>query len=385
MKRSSTPLAVAALAALLLPTSPLRAAPEDNAALTALLDDALINVQCEGTTANTGSLFLGDGNTGNNGTNGLVSEGAWLDTILNVSTAFFDAWNPASKAVDLDYRPYIAAGTLMNAMRKANLADADDFHIPEWTVSTRVMMPEYPNSVVLALGENHSDAASGFRALGTLVVTTGVLSSSEDDRTGDELILWYISDGDYGTEWEWGEGYVDISTNTVEELGRVKVPCLTDSFHLLTVCYENRHVKLFLNDRLVVSADIPEGEPEIAPGFQYGQLMADPRWTFSTWPFGGGRFQAVSGGTDDGGIDFCLFYNRTLNEAEIYTLARAYPYIHKDDDANTDVRYVRSVNTSGVGSYNWVAEGQWKRQYSSGNSWTDSSGTYAEPAEGSIA
>lgn len=393
MKRPSMPLAVAALAALLLPTSPLHAVPADNAALTALLEDALINVQCEhpsdpsdGITINTGRLSLGDGGTDDNSTNGLVSDFASpTGTVVELEEGFIDAWNPGeSKAVDLDYCPYVAAGTLMTAMRNKGLADADDFRIPEWTVSTRVMMPEYPNSVVLALGENHSDAASGFRALGTLVVTTGVLSSSEDDRTGDELILWYISDGDYGTEWEWGEGYVDVSTNTVEELGRVKVPCLTDSFHLLTVCYENRHVKLFLNDRLVVSADIPEGEPEIAPGFQYGQLMADPRWTFSTWPFGGGRFQAVSGGTDDGGIDFCLFYNRTLNEAEIYTLARAYPYIHKDDDANTDVRYVRSVNTSGVGSYNWVAEGQWKRQYSSGNSWTDSSGTYAEPAEGSI-
>ena len=393
MKHPSMPLAVAALAALLLPTSLLHAVPTGNAALTALLDEALINVQCEhpsdptdGITINTGLLSLGDGGTDDNSTNGLISDSASpTGTVVELEEGFIDAWNPGeSKAVDLDYCPYVAAGTLMTAMRNKGLADADDFRIPEWTVSTRVMMPEYPNSVVLALGENHSDATSGFRALGTLVVTTGVLSSSEDDRTGDELILWYISDGDYGTEWEWGEGYVDISTNTVEELGRVKVSCLTDSFHLLTVCYENRHVKLFLNDRLVVSADIPEGEPEIAPGFQYGQLMADPRWTFSTWPFGGGRFQAVSGGTDDGGIDFCLFYNRTLNEAEIYTLARAYPYIHKDDDANTDVRYVRSVNTSGVGSYNWVAEGQWKRQYSSGNSWTDSSGTYAEPAEGSI-
>lgn len=393
MKRPSMPLAVAALAALLLPTSPLHAVPTDNAALTALLDEALINVQCEhpsdptdGITINTGLLSLGDGGTDDNSTNGLISDSASpTGTVVELEEGFIDAWNPGeSKAVDLDYCPYVAAGTLMTAMRNKGLADADDFRIPEWTVSTRVMMPEYPNSVVLALGENHSDAASGFRALGTLVVTTGVLSSSEDDRTGDELILWYISDGDYGTEWEWGEGYVDISTNTVEELGRVKVPCLTDSFHLLTVCYENRHVKLFLNDRLVVSADIPEGEPEIAPGFQYGQLMADPRWTFSTWPFGGGRFQAVSGGTDDGGIDFCLFYNRTLNEAEIYTLARAYPYIHKDDDANTDVRYVRSVSTSGAGSYNWVAEGQWRRQYLDGGTWTDSSGRYAEPAEGSI-
>ena len=62
MKHPSMPLAVAALAALLLPTSLLHAVPTGNAALTALLDEALINVQCEhpsdptdGITINTGS------------------------------------------------------------------------------------------------------------------------------------------------------------------------------------------------------------------------------------------------------------------------------------------------------------------------------------------
>ncbi len=379
MKHPSMPLAVAALAALLLPTSLLHAVPTGNAALTALLDEALINVQCEhpsdptdGITINTGLLSLGDGGTDDNSTNGLISDSASpAGTVVELEEGFIDAWNPGeSKAVDLDYCPYVAAGTLMTAMRNKGLADADDFRIPEWTVSTRVMMPEYPNSVVLALGENHSDAASGFRALGTLVVTTGVLSSSEDDRTGDELILWYISDGNYS--W-WN------ATNTITRLGSVRVPCLTDSFHLLTVRYANRHVDLFLNDRLMLSADISEEEPEVAPGLQYGKLMGD----ISSW-FGDDHFNSVTYGTSDGGIDFCLFYNRLLNEAEIYTLARAYPYIHKDDNENTDVRYVRSVNTSGAGSYNWVAEGQWKRQYSSGNSWTDSDGRYAEPAEGSI-
>ena len=374
--------AVAALAALLLPTSPLHAAPADNAALTALLDDALINVQCElpgdsndGITINTGRLTLGDGGADDNSTNGLISDSASPGgTVVELDDGFFDAWNPASKAVDLDYCPYVAAGTLMTAMRNKGLADADDFRIPEWTVSTRVMMPEYEDSVVLALGENHSGVASEFQALGTLVVTTGSLSSSEDDRNGDELILWYISDGDYKASF-WG----DHSTNTITRLGSVEVPCLTDSFHLLTVRYANRHVDLFLNDRLMVSVNLPDGEPEIAPGLQYGKLMGD----ISSW-FGDDHFNSVTYGTSDGGIDFCLFYDRPLDEAEIYTLARTYPYIHKDDDNNTDVRYVRSVTTSGAGSYNWVAEGQWKRQYLDGGTWTNSSGTYAEPAEGSI-
>lgn len=378
MKRPSMLFAVAALAALLLPTSPLHAVPADNAALTALLDDALINVQCEhpsnandGITINTGRLTLGDGGADDNSTNGLISDSASPGgTVVELDDGFFDAWNPASKAVDLDYCPYVAAGTLMTAMRNK----ADDFRIPEWTVSTRVMMPEYEDSVVLALGENHSRAASEFQALGTLVVTTGSLSSSEDDRNGDELILWYISDGDYNATI-WG----DHSTNTITRLGSVEVPCLTDSFHLLTVRYANRHVDLFLNDRLMVSVNLPDGEPEIAPGLQYGKLMGN----ISSW-FGDDHFNSVTYGTSDGGIDFCLFYDRPLDEAEIYTLARAYPYIHKDDDNNTDVRYVRSVTTSGAGSYNWVAEGQWKRQYLDGGTWTNSSGTYAEPAEGSI-
>lgn len=369
MKRPSMLFAVAALAALLLPTSTLYAVSTD-----AIPANPLINVQCEGITTNAGSLTLGNGGTGDDSTNGLVSDAA--TGVVNIDTAFDYAWAPRSRFVDLDYCPYVAPDALMEAMQKAELATDSDSLIPAWTISTRVMMPEYENSVVLALGANHEDVARKYQSLGTLAVTTGtqVDGANHIDRDGDELILWYISDGDYDGSW-----WEDNSNNRVEELGRVKVPCLTDSFHLLTVRYENRHVELFLNDRLMLSVDIPEGEPEIAPGFQYGQLMADP-WG----SFGGGHFQAVDGGSEDGGIDFCLFYNRLLDEAEIYTLARAYPYIHKDDDNNTDVRYVRSVTTSGAGSYNWVAEGQWKRQYLDGGTWTNSSGTYAEPAEGSI-
>ena len=431
MKRPSMLFAVAALAAFLLPTSPLHAAPADNAALTALLDDALINVQCElprdsndGITINTGRLTLGDGGADDNSTNGLVSDFADPEgTVAEYESAFLDAWNPASKAVDLDYRPYIAAGTLMNAMRKANLADADDFHIPEWTVSTRVMMPEYPNSAVLALGANHNGVPEGFRAFGSLVVATGAQadnrgdSANGDDYTGDELVLWYISDGDYGKD---EEGHVlGAVSNTVHELGRVKVPCLTDSFHLLTVRYADRHVELFLNDRLVVSANLPDSKPEIAPGLQYGQLMGGSNISEEFFEYYPTHFNKVGGDTyftdwdDDGGIDFLLFYNRPLSNEEIYTLARAYPYIHKDEgkhglvgteatvEYTTDVRYVRqvTVNEGDYAELDWVSDGAWVRQYMwQGRWWPALDGSddplwgqsyveqnrYDEPAEGSI-
>lgn len=412
MKRPSTPLAVAALTALLLPTSPLHAVPTDNAALTALLEEALINVQCEGTTANTGSLSLGDGNTGNNGTNGLVSEGAWLDTILNVSTAFFDAWNPASQCVDFAYLPYIGASTLMNAMRSAGLAGENDFCVPEWTISTRVMMPEYEDTVVLAIGANHSGLDDGYQALGSLVVTVEKIadnrgnSANGDDTTGDTLRLWYITDGTYGHD---GEGHeVDI-TNQVQGLGRAKVPCLTDSFHLLTVRYKDHHVDLFLDDRLVISRDIPtkEGAPgplDIAPGLQYGQLMGRSNISseFDEWfPY----FKTVEDRLDgnDGGIDFLLFYNRLLSNEEIYTLARAYPYIHRDEgnhgswveSENSYVRYIRRVNVdiNGYAELNWVSDGAWVRQYTWNGTWWPSldgdeddvnANRYDEPAEGAI-
>lgn len=412
MKRPSMLFAVAALAALLLPTSPLHAVPADNAALTALLEEALINVQCEGTTANTGSLSLGDGNTGNNGTNGLVSEGAWLDTILNVSTAFFDAWNPASQCVDFAYLPYIGASTLMNAMRSAGLAGENDFCVPEWTISTRVMMPEYEDTVVLAIGANHSGLDEGYQALGSLVVTVEKIadnrgnSANGDDTTGDTLRLWYITDGTYGHD---GEGHeVDI-TNQVQGLGRAKVPCLTDSFHLLTVRYKDHHVDLFLDDRLVISRDIPtkEGAPgplDIAPGLQYGQLMGRSNISseFDEWfPY----FKTVEDRLDgnDGGIDFLLFYNRLLSNEEIYTLARAYPYIHRDEgnhgswveSENSYVRYIRRVNVdiNGYAELNWVSDGAWVRQYTWNGTWWPSldgdeddvnANRYDEPAEGAI-
>lgn len=304
----------------------------------------------------------------------------------------------------------------MEAMRGAGRAEADDFSLPEWTVVTRVMMPEDGDSgsdsdenvVVLALGANHRGVDEGFQALGTLVVTTGTQATNRgdgangDDRTGDELILWYISDGNYGRRGE--------VTNTVTQLGSVKVPCLTDSFHLLTVRYENRLVELFLNDRRVVSARLPEGEPEIAPGLQYGQLMGG-----SDIPsdFSAGRFEQASG-VDDGAVDCLLVYDRLLTDAEIHTLSRAYPYIHMDEGLHggrgedSYVRYIRRVNVASGGSklLNWVADAEhaqgaedaWVRQYSwyDGNTahgtWWPSlddedavrANLYDEPAEGSI-
>lgn len=416
----------AALAAFLLPASARCDVPTG-----AIPADPLVNVQCEnpfdaadGLTINTGRLSLGDGGTGDNSTNGLVSDFATPEgTVVNLEYAFLDAWSPGnSKAVDLDYRPYIAAGTLMAAMRNAGLAKADDFHIPEWTVSTRVMMPEYEYSVVLALGANHSGVPEGFRAFGSLVVATGAQADNRgdgddgDDRTGDELVLWYISDGTYGHD---AEGREDVEiTNTVHELGRVTVPCLTDSFHLLTVRYADRHVELFLNDRLVVSADLPEGKPEIAPGLQYGQLMGRPNISDEFFDYYYPQhFNQVGGNTvfsdwaDDGGVDFLLFYNRTLSNEEIYTLARAYPYIHKDEgnhddeelvaEYTADVRYVRqvTVNEGDYAELNWVSDGAWVRQYTwdgrwwpaldgSDDHWWEQSpverNRYDEPAEGSI-
>lgn len=405
MKRSSTPLAVAALAALLLPISALRAAPAD-----AIPANPLINVQCNGITTNDGTLTLGNGGTGVGSTNGLVSDDA--TGVVNVSTAFFDAWNPASQCVDFAYLPYIGASTLMNAMRSAGLAGENDFCVPEWTISTRVMMPEYEGTVVLAIGANHSGLDDGYQALGSLVVTVEKIadnrgnSANGDDTTGDTLRLWYITDGTYGHD---GEGHeVDI-TNQVQGLGRAKVPCLTDSFHLLTVRYKDHHVDLFLDDRLVISRDIPtkEGAPgplDIAPGLQYGQLMGRSNISseFDEWfPY----FKTVEDRLDgnDGGIDFLLFYNRLLSNEEIYTLARAYPYIHRDEgnhgswveSENSYVRYIRRVNVdiNGYAELNWVSDGAWVRQYTWNGTWWPSldgdeddvnANRYDEPAEGSI-
>lgn len=405
MKRSSTPLAVAALAALLLPISALRAAPAD-----AIPANPLINVQCNGITTNDGTLTLGNGGTGVDSTNGLVSDDA--TGVVNVSTAFFDAWNPASQCVDFAYRPYIGASTLMNAMRSAGLVGKNDFCVPEWTISTRVMMPEYEDTVVLAIGANHSGLDDGYQALGSLVVTVEKIadnrgnSANGDDTTGDTLRLWYITDGTYGHD---GEGHeVDI-TNQVQGLGRAKVPCLTDSFHLLTVRYKDHHVDLFLDDRLVISRDIPtkEGAPgplDIAPGLQYGQLMGRSNISseFDEWfPY----FKTVEDRLDgnDGGIDFLLFYNRLLSNEEIYTLARAYPYIHRDEgnhgswveSENSYVRYIRRVNVdiNGYAELNWVSDGAWVRQYTWNGTWWPSldgdeddvnANRYDEPAEGSI-
>lgn len=186
----------AALAAFLLPASARCDVPTG-----AIPADPLVNVQCENTTANTGILALGGRNSEFNGliVDGFFSDGIITSSDFGYTDAFKSAWSPDGWFVDLDHYLYIAPDTFMEAMRSAGRAEADDFSLSEWTVVTRVMMPEDGDSgsdsdenvVVLALGANHRGVDEGFQALGTLVVTTGTQATNRgdgangDDRTGD--------------------------------------------------------------------------------------------------------------------------------------------------------------------------------------------------------
>lgn len=356
-----------------------------------IADRPLIDIQCEGDTGNAGSLTLagpnGETGTGDDSYNGLISESS--TGIINIGTSGLAAWNPASQAVDLDYCPYIAARSITDALGRAGA-----IYPTAWTLVARVMMPEAENTVVLAIGENHRD--SGHNLQGALVVTTGALaeergdSASGDDRTGDEVRFWHIP----GTV-----DYAHASQNQVSPLATQKVACATDSYHLLTVRHDAGEVTFFLNDRLIAKATVADA---IAPGIQFGQLLGGEAISEA---FRQDRFETVGNITNDGGIDFLLFYDRALTDAEVHGLARAYPYIHRDGGyhgnairyEDSTVRYIRRIE--GGKTENWRQENAWVRQYTwDGQWWPDLDGAddpwfgespveanrYDEPAEGAI-
>ena len=361
----------AALAAALLLLAP--------AALPAALPDApLINVQCEGDTANTGTRTLtgpdGEAGTGDDSHNGLLSDWAWGASIINVSTAFNPAWNPAGQGVDLSYHPYVpaTAANFPGGLPKA------------WTLTARLYAPEYADTVILAIGDGRPGAAS-------LVLATGAIQENEphndSDRGADELCLWLLP---AGTDYQ-------RPASGATKLASQKVPCLTDSFHLISVRYDNGTLALFLNDRRLFEGVV---EGPIAPGLQFGQLLAEASGDFTD-----GRFEPVGDlAADDGVLDFLLFYDRALDDATLHALARAYPYVHKDEngwnmadgDYPSDIRYVRRLAAGQTAD--WVQENAWVRQYSYQSWgatywWPDLDGDseanepdyrYAEPAEGAI-
>ena len=333
---------------------------------------AWVDMEFDGDSRNTGWLVLnglnGEPSTEGQDYNGMLrgdrANGNGANEILEGS-GFETAWNPQSQAVDIDYNPYLSVFSI---------------EYPEqWTMVTRIMMPEYSNTAAITIGANY--VAPGIfdgSPYGVLALATGALKNDRDDNdtAGDELILWFIPNND--------------NVGDMVKLASVTVPCITDSYHLVTIRYDRGHVEVFLNENRLIDVMLPEGT-KIGPGLQFGRLMGSAAYLNQ-------EIAAVVGNVNDkdvtisdpGEVDFLRIYRGLLTDAAFQTLVRQYPYIHKEQGSSgrdwaftLDIRYVRELTG---GTEYWVDSEKkpWRRQFKGGTTVWTNDGWYAEPAEGSV-
>lgn len=334
---------------------------------------AWVDMEFDGDSRNTGWLVLnglnGEPSTEGQDYNGMlrgdIASGIGANEILDGGLAFDTAWNPESEAVDIDYNPYLSVFSI---------------EYPEqWTMVTRIMMPQYSNTAGITIGANYvaPDIFDG-SPYGVLALATGALKNDRDDNdtAGDELILWFIPNND--------------NVGDMVKLASVTVPCITDSYHLVTIRYDRGHVEVFLNENRLIDVMLPEGT-KIGPGLQFGRLMGSADYLNQ-------KIAAVVGNVNDkdvtisdpGEVDFLRIYRGLLTDAAFQTLVRQYPYIHKEQGSSgrdwaftLDIRYVREL--TGDTEY-WVDSEKkpWRRQFKGGTTVWTNDGWYAEPAEGSV-
>ena len=335
---------------------------------------AWVDIEFNDTSLNTGWATL----TGPNGETGSPDRHNGMLRGDNNSDAIFtsgyaDVWNPVGRGAELDRRPYISVKSI-------------DYP-EEWTLVTRLRMPEYSDMSVLTIGANYVDTTGGtgadYSGYAVLALATGALQDRGthvghlDDNASDVLNLWFFPENTCADDWR--------------PLTSVSVPNLTDSFHLLTIRYDHGRVALFFNEHQVLDVMLPAGT-KLGPGLQFGSLMGGA----NVDPSLRGKFGWISDAarTQPGAIDFLRIYDGLLPNSAITELAAAYPYVHKER-GTTYVRDVRYVRREGRGN-DWVSEKAWVRQTTSDGNWTPymssveiAPGTwdsyiYDEPAEGSI-
>ena len=325
---------------------------------------AWVDIEFNNTSLNTGWAIL-TGPNGETGSpekhNGMLRGDDNSDAIF--TSGYADVWNPVGRGAELDRRPYISVKSI-------------DYP-EEWTLVTRLRMPEYSDMSVLTIGANYVDTTGGtgadYSGYAVLALATGALQDRGthvghlDDNASDVLNLWFFSENTCADDWR--------------PLTSVSVPNLTDSFHLLTIRYDHGRVALFMDEHQVLDVMLPAGT-KLGPGLQFGSLMGGA----NVDPSLRGKFRWMDDvtGLEPGTIDFLRLYDGLLPNSAITELAAAYPYVHKEREVAyiNDVRYTRDL-TGGV--VDWVSLGAWRRQTKSGpgiaSAWL-SSGTYDEPAEG---
>ena len=337
---------------------------------------AWLDMEFNGNSKNTGWFSLGDEDQNGmlRGAAGSIGAGSEGELIPDSAEAYDTTHNPQSKGINIDYKPYIAPAS---------------FSLPEeqWSLVTRIMMPEYSNMSVLTIGANYDDTTGDSGATyetdgySVLALAVGKLKEGgrrNNDTVGDELILWYIPKNST-------EGMVKLATATV--------PCITESQHLVSILFDRGLVEVWLNGNRLIRTQLPAGA-KIGPGLQVGSLMGGANLNEDLKDAILGIETKGTNPSDPGTVDFIRVYNGLLSESALNALVCDYPYIHKEAGNASVIRDIRYVRELTGGEVRWVDDSKpWQRQHKKDAGWwyyADENlipvdqGAYAEPAEGSI-
>ena len=329
---------------------------------------AWIDVEFNNNSYNTGWFHLGPADGSKNGMlAGWTSTGLYNgDELIENSDYFVPMYNPSSQGLSAYYNPYI---------------NPEDLEYPEsWSLVTRIIAPDEPNTVMLAIGSNYqANATSDGTKPAILALTTGTLKeNASDDNVADEIILWLIPKN---------------STEGMRQLASVKVPLVTAMPHLVTILCDKEHIQIYFDGYRLINETLPAGT-RIGPGLQAGALIGGAnvdetlKDRFAELRTGTQLIQPDAGERYSANLDFIRIYRGILTESAIDRLVRDNPYIHREwgrSHSYRDVRYRRVLEDGAV--EDWVQEGAWVREHSNVQGtaaiW-DEDGTYAEPAEGAI-
>ena len=329
---------------------------------------AWIDVEFNNNSYNTGWFHLGPADGSKNGMlAGWTSTGLYDgDELIENEGYFVPMYNPSSQGLSAYYNPYI---------------NPEDLEYPEsWSLVTRIIAPDEPNTVMLAIGSNYqANATSDGTKPAILALTTGTLKeNASDDNAADEIILWLIPEN---------------STEGMRQLASVKVPLVTAMPHLVTILCDKEHIQIYFDGYRLINETLPAGT-RIGPGLQAGALIGGAnvdetlKERFAELRTGTQLIQPDAGERYSANLDFIRIYRGILTESAIDRLVRDNPYIHREwgrSHSYRDVRYRRVLEDGAV--EDWVQEGAWVREHSNVQDdaaiWNED-GTYAEPAEGAI-
>ena len=316
---------------------------------------AWIDVEFDGTSANTGWFNLGEQNGCLVGVDGQPDYGA-----VTANDRFFVAMgHPVSEGMTLGYRPYVAESALPSFPE-------------EWSLAVRMTAPSSANKCILAIGNNYANATASTYSL--------VFATGEVEKDGTtEVVLWKFDGYADGA----AQPAQDLPAEAIHELFRVKVADAQSAPHVFSVVCDGATLNLYMDGAWLNAIDVPD--QTLSGGLQLGQQLGGSRVSANA------RSRAGDVAVADGGaVDYIRFYKGAFPETAMVEMADRTPYVREN------LRYVRYVPLMTMpdpelGDYEkpteapavetWIQEDAWLEQTWDDTKWVNQA-LVDQPAEG---